>query len=377
MACTRCIIPDSYPKVTFENGLCTFCRRHEVAPHVRRDFLGEEKLRELLMSKNTGSHHCIVPLSGGKDSSYILLHVARKMGLRPLAVHFDSGFIEEQTKSNIEKLCSALSVELVTVRSSLHRKKMLQQSMKMARYGKFAGVSGLGGTCVSCENSTRTAAISEARKRNIPFLLWGSTDFEDSPDAFLSTSQQTFRDTYGEHSRRFNFTRIARFYDSVVGDYRVLKYFWHLPFMALCASHVTHKLKYNAEMGITKGLSRLDPFFEVSFNGTGLEVVYFFQYIPYDPFRHIEELNREVGWETLVGKQVRQDCMLHHLLNYRTWTQTGLSHDGFFLAVLVREGLLTREQALEKEKSVTEHLKENAERVLKALDIDVPLEKLV
>jgi len=140
---------------------------------------------------------------------------------------------------------------------------------------------------------------------------------------------------------------------------------------------VMHRLKYNADMGITKGLSRLDPFFEVSFNDTGLEVVYFFQYIPYDPFRHIEELNREVGWETLVGKQVRQDCMLHHLLNYRTWKQTGLSHDGFFLAVLVREGLLTREQALDKEKSVTEHLKENAERVLKALDIDVPLEKLV
>ena len=69
--------------------------------------------------------------------------------------------------------------------------------------------------------------------------------------------------------------------------------------------------------------------------------------------------------------------MLHHLLNYRTYAKTGLSHDGFFLTVLIREGLLTREQALEKEKSVTEHIRENAERVLKTLDFDVPLEKLV
>lgn len=377
MACTRCIIPDSYPGITFENGLCTFCRRHDLSPHVRRDFLGEEKLRELILSRKSDGHHCIVPLSGGKDSSYILLHLSKKIGLKPLAVHFDSGFIEEQTKNNIEKLCNALSVELVIVKASNYRKMMLQESMKMAQYGKFAGVSGLGGACIGCENSTRTAAISEAKKRNIPFVIWGSTDFEDSPDAFLSASQHTFRDTYGEHSRHFNFTRIARFYDSVVGDYRVLKYFWHLPFMARCARHLSYRLKYNAEMGITKGLSSLDPFFEVSFKDTGIETVFFFEYIPYNPFRHIEELNREVGWETLVGKQVRQDCMLHHLLNYRTYAKTGLSHDGFFLTVLIREGLLTREQALEKEKSVTEHIRENAERVLKTLDFDVPLEKLV
>jgi len=377
MACSRCIIPDSYPGITFENGLCTFCRRHDTSPHVRRELLGEDKLREKILSRKSGEYNCIVPLSGGKDSSYILLHLSRNMGLKPLAVHFDSGFIEEQTKSNIEKLCNALSVELAVVKASKYRKKMLQESMKMAQYGKFAGVSGLGGACIACENSTRTAAITEAKKRNIPFVIWGSTDFEDSPDAFLSPSQQTFRDTYGEHSGKWSISRIAGFYDSLVGDYRVLKYFWHIPFMLRCARHLSYRLKYNAEMGITKGLSGLDPFFEVSFKGTGLETLFFFEYIPYNPFKHMEELNREAGWETLAGKQVRQDCMLHHLLNYRTYAKTGLSHDGFFLTVLIREGLLTREQALEKENAVTGHLRDNVERVLKTLDIDIPLEKLV
>ncbi|MDQ7823781.1 MAG: hypothetical protein RDV48_13365 [Candidatus Eremiobacteraeota bacterium] len=375
--CRKCIIPDSYPDITFEDGLCSFCRVHEKAPHVNRSYKGEELLREKLTSQGANPYHCLVPLSGGKDSSYAIMHLVKKLGLKPLAAHFDSGFIDEKTKSNIEKITSSLGVDLVIGRATPFRKKMIQESFAMAKYGpRYGGVTGVGGLCVNCENSLRSFAINEARTRNIPFIIWSSTDFEDAPDAFLKGDDSQFKVTYGSLSDRFNMKRVKKIYEGIVGDYRVLKYFWNLPFMYHGLRHFCHKVNDNRTMKNPERYAGIDPFTEVSFLGKGIEVVYFYEYIAYDPYRHIEALNREIGWETLMGKETRQDCKLHHLLNYRGYKRNHITNDGFFLSVLVREGLLDREKAIQKEQSVVEKLEENVRQLLKDLEASVAMENL-
>jgi hypothetical protein len=372
--CKKCIVPDSFPDITFEDGVCSFCRFHEKDSHVNKNYLGEEKLLEKIRSRPAGKYDCLVPLSGGKDSSYALYHLVKKLGLKPLAAHFDSGFIHETTKKNIENLCNALSVDLVVGQATPFRKKMLRESFLAARLGNyFKGISGIGGVCINCENNTRSFSLREARKHGISHIIWSSTDFEDSPEFFLSSRKKVWKDTYGELSSGLSLKRLDKIYGSLMGDYRLLKYFWHLPFMLHSLRHAYYRIQDNKAMEVTGVLARIDPFIEVSFKAEGLEVIYFYEYIAYDPFKNMEILKKEVGWEAMAGKAVRQDCKLNYLVNWRILKNNGITGDGFFYSVLVREGILSREEALQKEEDFKSSLKDRAQEVMDSLGVTLDI----
>ena len=58
-------------------------------------------------------YDCIIGLSGGVDSSYVL-HLALSEGLRPLAVHMDNNWNSELAVNNIKNLVTTLGVDLYT-----------------------------------------------------------------------------------------------------------------------------------------------------------------------------------------------------------------------------------------------------------------------
>lgn len=102
------------------NGVCNFCRDYETAltnvvhedPSVK-----ERRLREMLEQvKRDGKgkpYDCIIGVSGGVDSSWVLAK-AVEFGMRPLAVHMDNGWNSELAQNNISNLVSALKVDLYT-----------------------------------------------------------------------------------------------------------------------------------------------------------------------------------------------------------------------------------------------------------------------
>ena len=114
--CATCIIPDSFPGVTMESGRCSFCRdglygqTGSIEPVESID-------RVLGRYAGTGPYDCLVPVSGGKDSAYVLYYVVRELGLRPFAVFFDSGFSHPLALKNIETMCRELEVLWTTVRA--------------------------------------------------------------------------------------------------------------------------------------------------------------------------------------------------------------------------------------------------------------------
>lgn len=120
--CTRCVMDNaSDTTITFdEQGHCNYCndvlrrRENEYFPNEE----GKKKL-EAMMSKlkkegEGKKYDCIVGVSGGLDSSYIL-YLGYQYGLRMLAVHIDDGLDTEIAKQNIAKLCQKAGVELINV----------------------------------------------------------------------------------------------------------------------------------------------------------------------------------------------------------------------------------------------------------------------
>jgi N-acetyl sugar amidotransferase len=108
-------------KITFdERGWCEYCTNFHanILPHWHPD---EDSKREILRIadkiKEAGkgkSHDCIMGMSGGVDSSY-LVHVAVKdLGLRPLIFHVDAGWNSQQAVHNVERMVDGLNLDLHT-----------------------------------------------------------------------------------------------------------------------------------------------------------------------------------------------------------------------------------------------------------------------
>ncbi|AQR75541.1 hypothetical protein BXU08_19440 [Sphingomonas sp. LM7] len=109
------------PDIVFdEQGICNYCSDFLRKKEKHLPFDENERLRRLnglvAMVKEAGKgkkYDCIVGLSGGVDSSWSLVQAVR-LGLRPLAVHMDSGWNSELAQNNIANLVRGLNVDLYT-----------------------------------------------------------------------------------------------------------------------------------------------------------------------------------------------------------------------------------------------------------------------
>lgn len=119
--CVRCIMSERSDKsITFDkNGVCNHCLRYDelVESRVFSGQKGQQKLNELVAKiKKSGKgkkYDCIVGVSGGVDSTYVA-YLSKKLGLRPLAIHFDNGWNSNLAVVNIEKTLSLLDIHLDT-----------------------------------------------------------------------------------------------------------------------------------------------------------------------------------------------------------------------------------------------------------------------
>lgn len=135
--CSRCISDSSIPGIRFDDrGVCNFCKAHDsLDKQFPLNELGQKRLNQLLdkiKSKGNGKKYdCIVGISGGTDSTYCL-YIAKKLGLRPLAVHLDNGWDSDIAISNMKKAVTKLDIPLKTVTCDWEEFKDLQVSFLKA-----------------------------------------------------------------------------------------------------------------------------------------------------------------------------------------------------------------------------------------------------
>jgi len=119
--CTNCVMDTSDPGIVFdENGICDHCKDFEtnIKPNWNTGEEGRKYLEKCVAEiKRSGKGHdfdCLIGLSGGADSSYMLHVMVFEFGMRPLVFHVDGGWNSEISVNNINCLIEKLGLDLYT-----------------------------------------------------------------------------------------------------------------------------------------------------------------------------------------------------------------------------------------------------------------------
>ena len=119
--CANCVMDTTDSKITFdEKGVCDHCNTYyaDILPKWHTDDRGHKALEEIIDKiKKEGEgkdFDCLMGMSGGIDSSYLLYVMVEKYGLRPLVFHVDAGWNSQIAVNNIERLVDGLGLDLYT-----------------------------------------------------------------------------------------------------------------------------------------------------------------------------------------------------------------------------------------------------------------------
>ncbi len=168
--CHKCVLDETVPDIVFSEEFgCSYCRIHknleEKYPKGNRGL--KKLINEINLVKHRGKkckYDCVVGVSGGTDSTFVLYLAKKVFKLNPLAVHFDNGWNSEVAVRNVKNATDKLDVDLYTLVADWEQFKDLQRSFF------HASVSDVD---ISTDYVIYSTLLSVASKFNIPSILEG------------------------------------------------------------------------------------------------------------------------------------------------------------------------------------------------------------
>ena len=121
LRCTKCVLPETMPFIHFDHdGVCNYCSNYRPQGEPRP----REELEAILAPyRRSQGEECIVPFSGGRDSSYALHLIVRELGLRPITYTYDWGMVTDLGRRNISRMSAELGVENIVVAADIGKKR--------------------------------------------------------------------------------------------------------------------------------------------------------------------------------------------------------------------------------------------------------------
>lgn len=119
--CTKCILPETMPFIEFDSqGVCNYCSNYRIRNHPRP----KEELLDLVQPyRREEGAEVLVPFSGGRDSCYALHLIVEELGLKPITYTYDWGMVTDVGRRNISRMCSELGVENIIVAADITKKR--------------------------------------------------------------------------------------------------------------------------------------------------------------------------------------------------------------------------------------------------------------
>ena len=318
-SCTRCVMPETSEALSFsDGGVCTVCQQVE---HKQTEIdwtEREEQLTELLAdARGKNDYDCIVPFSGGKDSTFTLWYIVKKLKLKPLVVSFDHGFMRTTLLENNLRTFRQLGVDVLsfTPNWQIVRKLMFES---LRRRGDF---------CWHCHTGIFAYPMWVAIEKKVPLVIWGEPSAEYA--SFYGYDEEEEVD-----ERRFNTLvnlginaeDMATMLDNTISDYPVterdLKPFTYPP------SSELRKLRMRS---ICLG-----------------------SYIPWDVQKQVALIQEELGWKGDEVEGVPPDydyekieCFMQGVRDYLKYLKRGFGRTSHLVSIDIRNGRKTRDEGEE------------------------------
>ncbi len=175
--CTRCILPGNFPNIKFDaNGICNYCREWDKKWKDFDYIKSEQKLLTIFewAKSKKRSYDCLVPFSGGRDSSYVLYLLKKRYGLNPLVVTFNNLFMSNYALENIFRIVEFLNVDHIYATYSPHMLKDFYRAM-ILNAGEF---------CSICSAGISYVKYTYQEKFKIPLVVTGTSGRVDEQSPF-------------------------------------------------------------------------------------------------------------------------------------------------------------------------------------------------
>ena len=216
--CSNCVMDNTDSKIIFDDkGVCDHCNTYysEILPNWHTDDRGDKALTDIVKKiKKQGKgkdFDCLMGMSGGIDSSYLLYIMKEKYGLRPLVFHVDAGWNSQIAVNNIQRLIDALELDLYTEVINWEEMKDLQLAFFK---------SGVPHIDVPQDHAFFATMYKFASKHNIKYILTGgnySTECIRNPLEWMYYQSDSIqlKDIYKKHGT------------GKLKDYPVTNILWH------------------------------------------------------------------------------------------------------------------------------------------------------
>ena len=303
-ACVKCGLPETYNNIKFDSiGVCNYCNFYDEHRNELLDFNSlENKFLNIIEEvkqkarDNNSRYDCMVGISGGKDSTYIIYQLKHKYNLNILAFTYDNGFSTDYMNRNIENVLKKLDVDYVkfTPRDSFLRKNY---SMTLNAMKNF---------CITCGHYLHYNSFLTAFEKKIPIIINGRSRGQVLQFATSTKMLEPFERIYGLRG----FEHVMR---NMVDE---------------------NILKQVENAGLIDYLDDIK-----------VESLSYFMYHPYNEDNIKSYIAEKIGWQDVGKTQKHPDCWAHAVAEKFNIDVKGFPIITGDIAVDIRDGSISLEQA--------------------------------
>ena len=350
LTCAKCVLPSTTPGIEFDaEGVCNYCRTHEPM-----QVQGEDKLLQILDAyRGRGKKYdCLVGVSGGRDSTYTLWKLVHDYHMKVLAYSYELPFWSQQARQNLQGALETLGVDCVRFElpDDVHRRTTART---LKAWGHHPSSAMIPIVCAHCK-CLWPHFFQIARDNAVSLMVIGSNPLETA--SFKKASFGGAR-TYHQAS---NLPKVAA---------RSLKELVLNPRYLVTCSWSTVAKMYLMAGHTSPYLRKMYP---------DITVLRLFDYLKWNEKEVMSTITNHLGWQRSpeVASYWRFDCRLDFVRRLMYAKTIGVTELRDLFSKMIREGQMTREEALARLETEDVVPKEVVEDVLAGLGLklsDVPL----
>ena len=315
--CTACNLPETYETIEFDaEGVCNICRQKEFKDTAIDWKARKEQLVKLVEQyRGKYAYDCIVPFSGGKDSTFTLLYLMKEFKIKPLVVQFNHGFMRQGLLKNNERTFRKLGVDVISFTPNWQVVKRLMLEA-LLRKGDF---------CWHCHTGIYSYPMHLAIQQQVPLIFWGEPSSE-------YTAYYDYRDDQVEEVDEEKFNRSTN--------------------LGITAEDMSGMISSDFELDPRD----LKPFTYPPLRDLkklGYRSLCLGSYIPWDVKKQVGIIQSELGWQ---GDQVegmpwseypyeKIECHLQGVRDYIKYLKRGYGRVTQMTALDLRNGRITQDKA--------------------------------